>query len=92
VTWRTYAADLPVRGRAQRHNPDRSVHVPDHALMAVVFRWSIASVCPPEKRKVGGSTPPLTTLFSSFDEALSSANSGLRVTRRGFSLTVRARA
>jgi hypothetical protein len=64
VTWRTYAADLPVRGRAQRHNPDRSVHVPDHALMAVVFRWSIASVCPPEKRKVGGSTPPLTTIIA----------------------------
>jgi len=40
---------------------DRSAHVPDHALMAVVFPWSVASVCPPEKRKVGGSTPPLTT-------------------------------
>jgi hypothetical protein len=32
--------------------------------MAVAFRWSVAWVCPPEKRKVGGSTPPLTTIIA----------------------------
>ena len=32
------------------------------------------SAKPPEKRKVGGSTPPLTTIRLATDEALTSAN------------------
>jgi hypothetical protein len=52
----------------------RSVHVPDHALMAVAFACSVASVCPPEKRKVDSSILSLTTTTRLSGEALTSRN------------------
>jgi hypothetical protein len=76
VTWRTCAADLPVRGSASGTSQDRSVHVPGHALMAVAFRLVSRVGLPPEKRKVGGSTPPLTTKFVSACSALICGNVG----------------
>ena len=46
------------------------------ATSAVGPHWQVAVGCQPEKRKVGGSTPPLTTRFACASGALGCENLG----------------